>query len=61
MISSFIRQALGVDRKKRNAATRGRRRKELPLSTLQWLILTFGIAVVVGVIFVLALYYQPGR
>jgi len=61
VIGSFIRHALGVDRKKRNTVIRGRRRRKLPLSTFQWLILTFGIATVVGVIFVLTLYYQPGR
>lgn len=59
---SFIRQALVVHRRKHNASfIRGRRRRKLPLSTRQWLVLTFGIATLVGVIFILTLYYQPGR
>lgn len=59
---SFIRQALSGIRKRHNGAgSRRRRRKELPLSTRQWLVLIFGIATLVGTIFILALYYQPGR
>lgn len=59
---SFIRQALGGLKKKHNGTSvRRRRRKESPLSTRQWLVLIFGIAILVGTIFILALYYQPGR
>jgi hypothetical protein len=62
VIVSFIRQALGGLKKKHNGASvRRRRRKELPLSTRQWLVLIFGIATLVGTIFILALYYQPSR
>jgi hypothetical protein len=59
---SFIRQALGGHRRKHDGSSlRRRRRKPLPLSTQQWLVLIFGIASLVGTIFILALYYQPGR
>ena len=59
---SFIRQALGGHQKKHDGTSvRRRRRKELPPSTRQWLVLIFGIATLVGTIFILALYYQPGR
>jgi hypothetical protein len=60
---SFIRQALGGHQKKHDgtSARRRRRRKELPLNTRQWLVLIFGIATLVGTIFILALYYQPSR
>jgi hypothetical protein len=59
---SFIRQALGGVRKRHNGTNvRRRRRKESPPSTRQWLVLIFGIATLVGTIFILALYYQPGR
>ncbi len=62
MIYSFIRQSLAVYRRKHNPSfARKRRRRELPLSTSQWLVLSFGIATLVGTIFILALYYQPGR
>jgi uncharacterized membrane protein YidH (DUF202 family) len=59
---SFIRQALAGYRRKQNSSlVRRRRRRKLPLSTRQWLMLSFGIATLVGTIFILALYYQPGR
>lgn len=59
---SFIRQALAGYRRRHNQSfTRKRRRRTLPLSTSQWLVLSFGIAALVGTIFILALYYQPGR
>lgn len=62
MIYSFIRQAFAGYRRKHNPPfTRKRRRRKLPLSTSQWLMLSFGIATLVGTIFILALYYQPGR
>jgi len=59
---SFIRQALvGIRKRQNGGSLRRRRRKELPLSTRQWLVLIFGIATLVGTVFILALYYQPGR
>jgi uncharacterized membrane protein YidH (DUF202 family) len=59
---SFIRQALVAYKRKQNTSFSQRRRKrKLPLGTWQWLALSFGIAVLVGTIFILALYYQPGR
>ena len=62
MIYSFIRQALTGYRRKHNPSfTRRRRGRKLPLSTRQWLVLSFAIATLVGTIFILALYYQPGR
>jgi hypothetical protein len=62
VIYSFIRQALAGYRRKHNLSfTRKRRSRKLPLSTRQWLMLSFGIATLVGTIFILALYYQPGR
>jgi len=62
VLYSFIRQALaGYRRKHKPSFTRTRRRRKLPLSTRQWLVLSFGIATLVGTIFILALYYQPGR
>jgi hypothetical protein len=62
VIYSFIRQALAGYRRKHNSSfTRKRRSRKLPLSTSQWLMLSFGIATLVGTIFILALYYQPGR
>jgi len=62
-VISFIRQALVIHRKKHNPSfIRGRRRRKLPLSTRQWLILCFGIATLVGAIFIFALVYlQPGK
>jgi hypothetical protein len=62
-MSSFIRQVLLGCKKEKNAwfRTRRRPRKKTPVSTRQWLVLSFGIAAVVGVIFILALYYQPGK
>jgi hypothetical protein len=62
VMHSFIRQALAGYRRKHNPSfARKRRRRKLPLSTRQWLVLSFGIATLVGTIFILALYYQPGR
>jgi hypothetical protein len=60
-MGSFIRQALSGHRKKHGGFSVRRRRKELPISTRQWLVLIFGIATLVGTTFILALYYQPGR
>jgi hypothetical protein len=51
-----------VARRRRNKAwANSRRRRKTALNTRQWLVLTAGIATVVGLIFILALYYQPGR
>ena len=63
MIGSLIRQALGVYKRKHDTSfIRRRRRRKLPLSTRQWLVLTFGIAALVGVLFIVALLYlQPGK
>jgi hypothetical protein len=62
VIYSFIRQALiGYRRRHNPLFIRKRRKRDLPLSTRQWLILSLGIATLVGTIFILALYYQPGR
>jgi hypothetical protein len=59
---SFIRQAFVAYRRKNNPSFgHRRRRRTLPLGTRQWLVLSFVIAVLVGTIFILALYYQPGR
>jgi len=59
---SFIRQAFFAYRRKHKPSSSHRRRKrKLPLGTREWLVLTFGIAMLVGTIFILALYYQPGR
>jgi hypothetical protein len=63
VIGSFIQQVLVVYRKKHNASfIRQQRRKKLPVSTPQWMILCLGIAALVGTIFIFALVYlQPGR
>ena len=63
MIGSFIQQVLVVYRRKHNASfIRQRRRKKLPVSTRQWMILCLGIAALVGAIFIFTLVYlQPGR
>jgi len=60
MSYSLVRQVLAVwKRKHKNSSNiRRQREKKTPISTRQWLILTFGISVVVGVIFILSLYYQ---
>jgi uncharacterized membrane protein YidH (DUF202 family) len=59
---SFIRQALFAHKRKHNPSfTHRRRRRTLPLGTRQWLVLSLVIAVLVGTIFILVLYYQPGR
>jgi hypothetical protein len=62
MIRSLIRQVLVIYRRRHNPSFIGRRRRrKSPVSTREWLMLTFGIATIVGTIFILALYYQPGR
>ena len=63
MIELFLRKVFGVGKRKNIAWSSMRRRvgREASLSTRQWLVLSFGIAAVVGAIFILALYYQPGR
>jgi hypothetical protein len=60
---SFVRRAIMVYRRRQNASLiRKRRRRKLPLNTPQWLVLTLGIATLVGAIFIVALLYlQPGR
>jgi hypothetical protein len=59
---SFIRQAFVSYKRKHNPSfLRSARRRKPPLTTRQWLVLTFGVAMLVGTIFILALYYQPGR
>jgi hypothetical protein len=60
-MASLFRQVLIGFKRRNNAksSARGRPRKQAPLSTRQWLALTLGIATVVGVIFILTLYYQP--
>lgn len=61
VIHSLRRVWFEYRRKLNGSPIRRRRGRTLPLSTRQWLILTFGIAILVGAIFILALYYQPGR
>jgi hypothetical protein len=63
MIGLFLRRVFVAGRRKNIAwsTTRRRLRRKASLSTLQWLVLSFAIAAVVGAIFILALYYQPGR
>jgi len=59
---SRIRHALGVPQKKHNGQFASRRRRKVPaMTTRQWLVLTFSVAVLVGVIFVLTVYYGSGR
>jgi hypothetical protein len=63
VIELFLRKVFVVGKRKNIAwsSTRRRLRRKASLSTRQWLVLSFGIAAVVGAIFILALYYQPGR
>jgi len=62
VISTWIRQALANGRKANSSSILKRRTRKLPVSTRQWLILTFGLAVVVGAIFITALLYlQSGK
>ncbi|HLW88924.1 MAG TPA: hypothetical protein VKR57_10565 [Terriglobales bacterium] len=61
-MNSFIRQLFVVYRRKHaGPLIRRRRGKELPLSTSQGLILVFGIATFVGLVFILMYYiwYLP--
>jgi len=60
-IGSFIRRVLVVLKRTNKAWSSPRRRRKTSLNTRQWLVLTAGIATVVGAIFILALYYQPSR
>jgi hypothetical protein len=56
-VNSFIRQVWLLYRRKHTGSSiRGRRRKELPLSTRQGLILVFGIASFMGFVFILMYY-----
>jgi len=63
MIELFRRKVFVVGKRKNIAwlSTRRRLKRKTSLGTGQWLILSFGIAALVGAIFILALYYQPGR
>jgi hypothetical protein len=62
VIGSFIQQVLVVYKRTHASFIRQRRRKKLPISTRQWMILCFGIAALVGTIFIFALVYlQPGK
>jgi hypothetical protein len=62
VIGSFIQQVLVLYRRKHASFIRQRRRKKLPVSTRQWMILCLGIAALVGTIFIFALVYlQPGK
>lgn len=56
-MNSLIRQVWLLCRRKHTGSSlRGRRRKKLPLSTRQGLILVFGIASFVGFVFILMYY-----
>jgi len=58
---SRIRQVFGVPQKKHNGQFANRRRRKVPaMTTRQWLFLTFSVAALVGVIFVLTVYYGSG-
>jgi hypothetical protein len=63
MSYSLFRQVSAVwkTKNKNSLSIRRQREKKPPISTRQWLILTFGIATVVGAIFILSLYYQLGK
>ncbi len=56
-----IRRAIAAYRHRHVASLRNRRRRALPVTTRQWLVLTLGITTLVGVIFILAAYFQLGR
>jgi len=57
----WLRQMLLASRRKRSSAIRQRRRKKIDLKTGEGLILVFGIAAFVALIFVLVYYiwYVP--
>ncbi len=62
MVRSLIRQALGIYRKRHNPSfIHRRRRRKLPLSTRQGLLLIFGIGTFVALVFILIYYiwYLP--
>lgn len=62
MIPSFIRQVSVAYRKKHGAPFfRGRRKKNLPLSTRQGLLLILGIGIFVAIVFILVycIWYLP--
>jgi predicted anti-sigma-YlaC factor YlaD len=63
VIGSLIRLAFDVlGGKHETSLVRKPRRRKLPVSTRQWLVLTFGIAILVGVLFIVTLLYlQPGK
>ena len=63
MSPSRITHALAVLHRKHEAffGLRRRPKKRLSMSTRQWLVLTFSVAALVGVIFVLTLYYSTAR
>lgn len=59
---SRIRHALGVQPKKPNGPFSSRRRRKVTaMTTRQWLILTFSVAALVGIVFVLTVYYGSGH
>jgi len=62
MAPSLIRQALGIYQRRQNPLfIRRRRRRKLPLSTRQGLLLVFGIGIFVALVFILIYYiwYLP--
>jgi hypothetical protein len=62
MAPSLIRQALGIYQRRQNPLfIRRRRRRKLPLSTRQGLLLIFGIGIFVALVFILIYYiwYLP--
>lgn len=62
MNHSRIRNALGLLQKRTNGQTASRRRRKVSaMTTRQWLVLTFSVAALVGVIFVLTVYYGSGH
>jgi hypothetical protein len=63
VIGLFLRKVFVVGKRKNRewSSTRRQLRRKASLSTRRGLVLSFGIAAVVGAIFILALYHQPGR
>jgi len=62
MAPSLIRQALGIYQRRQNPLfIRRRRRRKLPLSTRQGLLLIYGIGIFVALVFILIYYiwYLP--
>jgi len=62
MAPSLIRQALGIYQRRQNPLfIRRRRRRKLPLSTRQGLLLVFGIGIFVALVLILIYYiwYLP--